>query len=123
MGYVVTAGFVTVETAVGGGRAEIDIPRGSPLPADVPAETVSRLLGQQSIAPSRAAKVAKAIVADHSAVPTGTISDVLAWVDGDPGRAAAVLAAESAKGDGARATLVAALNKLTQHTESPVDPE
>ncbi|HEY9411129.1 MAG TPA: hypothetical protein VIP77_16235 [Jiangellaceae bacterium] len=44
MGYVVTAGFVTVETAVPGGRARVDIPRGSVLPGDVPDEDVQRLV-------------------------------------------------------------------------------
>jgi len=42
--YRVVAGYVTVETAVPGGRAEIDIPRGALLPADVPAEQRERLL-------------------------------------------------------------------------------
>lgn len=50
MGYVVTAGYVTVETAVPGGRARIDIPAGRPLPDDVPAEDVDRLLGLGHIA-------------------------------------------------------------------------
>jgi len=42
--YRVTAGYVTVETAVPGGRAQIDIPRGADLPGDVPAEQVDHLL-------------------------------------------------------------------------------
>jgi hypothetical protein len=40
MSYVVVAGYVTVETAVPGGRANVDIPRGRHLPDDVPAEQV-----------------------------------------------------------------------------------
>lgn len=50
-GYVVTAGYVTVETAVpGGGRAMVDIPRGAPLPDDVPAEQRDTLLARGAIA-------------------------------------------------------------------------
>lgn len=43
--YRVTAGYVTVETAVEGGRAQVDIPRGALLPEDVPQERVTALLG------------------------------------------------------------------------------
>ena len=50
MGYVVTAGYVTVETAVPGGRARIDIPAGQPLPGDVAAEDAERLLALGHIA-------------------------------------------------------------------------
>lgn len=49
MGYRVSAGYVTVETAVPGGRAQIDIPRGASLPDDVPAEQVETLLAQGRI--------------------------------------------------------------------------
>lgn len=49
-GYVVTAGYVSVETAVPGGRAEIDLPRGAALPDDVPAEQRDRLLRAGAIA-------------------------------------------------------------------------
>lgn len=51
MGYIVTAGYVTVQTAVPGGRAWIDIPRGSALPDDVPDEERDRLLALGHIAP------------------------------------------------------------------------
>ena len=43
MSFVVTAGYVTVETAVPGGRAQVDIARGAVLPDDVPAERVEAL--------------------------------------------------------------------------------
>lgn len=43
-GFVVTAGYVTVETAVPGGRANVDIPRGALLPDDVPDEQRETLL-------------------------------------------------------------------------------
>lgn len=39
-----TAGYVTVETAVPGGRARVDVHRGALLPDDVPAEDVDRCL-------------------------------------------------------------------------------
>ncbi len=44
MEYIVTAGYVTVETAVPGGRARVDISRGARLPDDVPQEDVDRCL-------------------------------------------------------------------------------
>jgi hypothetical protein len=44
MTYIVTAGYVTVPTAVPGGRAWVDIPRGAEVPGDVPDEDIQRLL-------------------------------------------------------------------------------
>jgi hypothetical protein len=44
--------------------------------------------------------------------PDGTAKDVLDWVGDNPDRALAALAAENAKGDDARSTLVARLTKL-----------
>lgn len=49
--YVVVAGYVTVETAVPGGRASVDIPRGVVLPGDVPAEQVTAELRAGRITP------------------------------------------------------------------------
>lgn len=43
----------------------------------------------------------------------GTIGDLMAWVDGDPGRAAAALAAEQAK-DKPRSTVVKQLAALAE---------
>lgn len=51
MAYIVSAGYVTVETAVPGGRARIDIPQGAVLPEDVPQEDVDRLLARSDIQP------------------------------------------------------------------------
>lgn len=48
-GYVVGAGYVTVETAVPGGRARVDIPAGELLPDDVSAEDVELLLARGQI--------------------------------------------------------------------------
>ena len=44
MTHIVKAGYVTVTTTVGAGRAAIDIPRGEHVPGDVPAEEIERLL-------------------------------------------------------------------------------
>lgn len=45
-------------------------------------------------------------------VPSGSIADVLAWVDGDPDRARAALQAEQARGDRARTGLIEPLTQL-----------
>jgi hypothetical protein len=49
---------------------------------------------------------------DGDGVPDGTITQVQEWVGEDRDRAALALAAEQARGDKARGTLVAALDKL-----------
>ncbi len=46
-------------------------------------------------------------------VPEGSIATVLAWVNGDRGRAERALTAEQAKGDKVRSTLLAELEQLT----------
>lgn len=114
--YVVTAGYVTVETAVPGGRAAVDIPRGTDLPADVPAETVAALLGRGDIAKVERAALVWDDEPSPEEVPAGTVAEVLAWVDGDPDRAANALDVERAKGDKARGTLVAGLTALIPPT-------
>lgn len=114
MNYRVTDGFATVETAVGAGRARIDVPRGELLPADVPVEEVTLLLAQGRIEAVGTAIVAAAPapVTGGDEVPAGTVDEVLTWVDADPARAAEALAAEQAKGEGARSTLVTKLTAL-----------
>lgn len=112
--YIVTAGYVTVQTAVPGGRAQVDIPRGSVLPDDVPDEQVETLLRLGHIAvrvePDPAPDGPVVDVAGDG-VPDGSAKDVLAWVDGDPERATAAWDAEQAR-DKPRATLLADLTKL-----------
>ena len=49
MTHIVKAGYVTVTTTVGAGRAAIDIPRGETVPGDVPAEEIERLLAHGHI--------------------------------------------------------------------------
>lgn len=53
-----------------------------------------------------------AVDVDGDGVPDGTAAQILAWVGDDRDRAAQALAAERAKSDNARATLVARLEKL-----------
>jgi hypothetical protein len=49
--YRVIAGYVTVETEVGDGRAHVDVQRGAQLPGDVPQEQVDRLLALGQVEP------------------------------------------------------------------------
>lgn len=107
MNYIVTAGYVTVETSVPGGRARIDIPRGAPLPGDVPAQDIERLLGLGHIAAA-----ASESEPDPDAVPDGTVGDVLAWVGEDLARAERALDAEQDKGERARKGIVDPLTEL-----------
>jgi hypothetical protein len=106
--YRVTDGYVTVETAVGPGRAQVDILRGARVPDDVPAEQVAGLLRDGRIAEEAAAPVE----VDPNAVPDGSASAVLEWVGTDKDRASRALEAEQAKGDQARKGLTADLSKL-----------
>lgn len=55
--YLVSAGYVSVETAVPGGRATIDLPRGARLPEDVLAEQVEQLLARGEIEPTLSATI------------------------------------------------------------------
>lgn len=49
MAYVVVAAYVTAETNVGAGRARVDLPYGTILPADVPAEDINRLTASGAV--------------------------------------------------------------------------
>jgi len=114
MAHIVTAGYVTVETAVPGGRAHVDVPGGANLPADVPVEEVEALLRLGHITEADSPEVAT----DGDGVPEGSAKQVLDWVNADPedvrDRAAMALDVEEAKGDNARKVLVANLQKLAQ---------
>lgn len=126
MGHVVTAGYVTVETAVSGGRAAIDIPRGTVLPDDVPPEQVARLKQLGHVAEAAAEQPAAVPVEGPAPVPEvgpadGTVGDVMSRVAGDPVKARAALDAELAKGDKARSTLVAALTAIITPAEPPAE--
>lgn len=111
MRYIVTAGYVPAETAVPGGRATVDIPRGALLPEDVPAETVEALLGLGHIE-AVAEKPAPEPATDPDPMPDGPIPVLLAWVGEDLDRAQLAFDAEQAKGDGARKGVVDPLTEL-----------
>lgn len=117
--YVVTAGYVTVETAVSErSRAYIDIRQGVLLPADVSQEDVDRLLGRGDIAvavgsfPDADVSGPAASAVGGPGAADGTVAEILARVGDDPALAREALDAERAKGDDARSTLVAALEKV-----------
>jgi hypothetical protein len=119
--YVVTAGYVTVQTErPGGGRAAIDIPRGQTLPADVPQEQIDWELRLRTIEPVSKPKKAQAPTpaaepdpeVDPDPLPLGmSVSSTQAWVGGDLARATKALAAEKASAS-PRATLIDRLGKL-----------
>jgi len=110
MAYVVAVGYVTVPTNVGRGVAHVDIPRGATLPRDVPREDVDRLLALGHIEEPDGSGVDE----NEDGVPEGSARQVMEWVGSDPERAAMALDAEQAKGDNARSTLIASLQKLVE---------
>lgn len=81
--HVVTAGYVSVETAVPGGRATVDIPAGQVLPADVPAEQVASLLAAGRITPTMPTAPREAVAPASPAAPPrrGTGSGAAAWAE------------------------------------------
>ncbi|MFC4146608.1 hypothetical protein ACFO0M_10105 [Micromonospora mangrovi] len=145
--YVVTAGYVTVETQVGAGRAQVDVPHGSPLPGDVSDEHRQRLLDAGAIglqddkdAPADtegpttrfgtpAGRPVPGLVEpdeiDRDIITAGTAEAILDWVGEDLARARVALDMEQTKGLNTRQGLVAELQKLMggQETEPPAVPE
>lgn len=131
----VVAGYVTVPTQTGEGRAWIDVPCGAILPADVPQEVRDALLRDGHIESCELGLVAQPWrddAADDRAreaggecvecgdslcvglpahVPDGSVMAVLGWVEGDPDRARAALDVEGAQ-EQPRVTLVRALHEL-----------
>lgn len=138
--YIVTAGRVTVLTAVGAGRAYVDVRRGEPLPADVPAVDVDELLrrgaierlpdappvdvpgpvGGEAQAEGDAQEQESAPVGDVDeqveAMPVGPVAAVLAWVGDDPGRAIEALGRERSA-EAPRQTLIRQLSRLAEQGE------
>lgn len=113
--YVVTAGYVSVVTAVRGGRAAVDILRGQVLPEDVPAEQVGTLLRLGHVAEVTAEPAEPATPAAPTVGPAdGTIAEVLGRVAGDPEKALAAWQAEEAKGEKARSTLLRDLTAIVE---------
>ncbi|MEU0081371.1 hypothetical protein ABZY58_26015 [Micromonospora tulbaghiae] len=146
--YVVTAGYVTVETQVGAGRAQVDLPHGAPLPDDVPDEQRQRLLDAGAIGlrdgdtdasaetegpttrlGTPAGRPVPGLVEpdeiDRDIIPAGTAEDILDWVGEDLARARVALDMEQAKGLNTRQGLVVELQKVMdgQETEPPEVPE
>lgn len=129
---VVQAGYVTVQTQVGAGRAWVDVPQGSPLPDDVSDEDRDRFLasgavGRRAFVPS-ARPVPGEVEPDEidtDVIPGGSTEDVLAWVGDDLARARVAKHEELAKGDHARAGLVEQLDEVMAGMESepPAVPE
>lgn len=116
MGWIVTAGYVTVETSVGPGRARIDIPHGDTLPDDVPSEEIERFVRLGHIGEEQPdtppPTMATGPELTPTPVPDGPIAAVLAWVGDDRDRARAALDVEQAKGDKARTGVVTPLTAL-----------
>lgn len=120
--YVVTAGYVTVETELpGGGRAHVDVRRGELLPDDVPDAQVEHELGLRTIeavdepkpATPTAAVTPPGDPADPAALPDGlSVPGTLEWVGADKDRAQVALDAETSPAGKDRATLVDRLNRV-----------
>ncbi|GAB2951946.1 hypothetical protein GCM10027280_45410 [Micromonospora polyrhachis] len=117
MAYRVIAGYVTVEMGVPeapSARARRDVRQGLLLPGDVPESEVRALLEQGHIEPVDDEPASPDDDQDDK-VPTGTIAEILAWVDGNPDRAARALDVEQA--GKARSTLVADLTAIVDAGE------
>jgi hypothetical protein len=129
----VTAGYVTVETAVAGGRANVDVPRGSLLPPDVPQAQIDHELSLGTIVEEYADVTESPSDQDGGGsagdsgagdgddgqddvklpeVPAGmSVSATQEWVGSDALKAQAALVAEQASAS-PRSTLVARLEAV-----------
>lgn len=112
MADVVLAGYVTVETAVPGGRAWVDVPRGSMLPDDVPYELLAQLraAGKVGRADPPPTDVDPAIEEEFAF--GSTIEKTLAWVGNDVDKARQALTAETSDGGKNRPRLIAQLEQI-----------
>ncbi len=132
---VVKAGSIQVLTQVGAGKAWVDVPQGSPVPADISDEDRARFLKSGAIGTSGDAEYVAAArpVAgevepdeiDPKIIPSGSVEQILAWVGDDLARARVAREMEEAKGPKARANLLKALDevKISTETEPPAVPE
>lgn len=133
---VVQAGYVTVLTQVGAGKAYKDFYRGETLPGDVSDEDRERFLASSAVGKRdgdgefvAAARPVPGEVEpdeiDTDVIPGGSVEQIMAWVGDDLARARVARHEETAKGDKARATLLAELDKVkaAQETEPPAVPE
>jgi hypothetical protein len=131
---VVLAGSVTVLRQVGAGKAYVDVAQGEPV-GDIDDETRERLLKSKAIGrrdgqPYEAAArpVPGEVEPDEipgDLLPGGSVEQILGWVGDDLARARVARDMEEAKGPKARATLLAALDKVKEksETEPPEVPE
>lgn len=132
---IVKAGYVTIKRQVGAGMAYVDVQQGEAV-GDIDDETRERLLksgaiGQRDDAGEfiPAARPVPGEVEpdeiDRDIVPGGTVEQILFWVGDDLARARVARDMEEAKGEKARATLLAALDKVkvSTETEPPAVPE
>lgn len=135
-GLVVKAGSIQVLTQVGAGRAWIDVPQGSPVPADLDPETRERLLASNAIGKvdddGEFVAVARPVAGevepdeiDKDIIPAGSVEQIMAWVGDDLARARVAADMEEAKGPKARANLLKKLAdvKVSTETEPPEVPE
>ena len=124
----VTAGHVTVETAVPCGRALIDIARGELVPLDVLQEQIDHELNLGQIEPVEVDESEPSnedddegdeqsseslVVPEKMSVPT-----TLEWVGVDLAKAKAALAAETAQTGQDRKTLIARLEEIVAAAEA-----
>jgi hypothetical protein len=133
---VVLAGYVTVLTQVGAGRAYVDFQQGATLPDDLSEEDRERLLKSNAIGErggdaeyvAQARPVPGEVEPDEipaDIIPGGSIDQIMAWVGSDLARARVARHEELAKGDKARQRLIKRLDevKAAEETEPPAVPE
>ncbi len=115
MEYRVTAGYVTVEMDIPGGRARQDVRAGAILPGDVPTAEVRVLLERGDVEPVPVP--AAEPEPDPDAVPDGTVDAVLVWVGDDTDRAGRALEVEQGDGGKNRKGVVDPLTELLTRPE------
>lgn len=126
---VVKAGYVTVLTQVGAGKAYKDFAQGDTLPDDLSDEERDRLLASNAIGKRddsegytvAARPVPGEVEPDEipaDVIPGGSVEQVLAWVGDDLARARVARHEELAKGDKARAGLLRKLDDVKEAQES-----
>jgi hypothetical protein len=133
---VVKAGSIQVLTQVGAGKAWIDVPQGSPVPADISDEDRERFLASGAIGKAEGGEdyvgAARPVAGevepdeiDKDIIPAGSVEQVMKWVGDDLARARVAADMELAKGPKARAGLLQKLAevKASTETEPPEVPE
>jgi len=123
----VTAGHVTVEAAVPGGRAHVDVFRGELVPLDVPQEQVDTELRLGTIEPVEVDDEPQSSDVDEGGpvepqaiqVPEGmSVATTLEWVGENVERAKVALATEIGEDGNGRNTLIDRLQKMIAAAEA-----